>query len=127
MGLLDDAIREHLELKRKHGASEEEIVRAQHEALTPARRDPTADPGAGVPPVEHVPGEALDPSLSDEAPPTMPAATDAPPPPDLEAPAPAEPLAEPEPELAAPEAVDLPDQPTAIRPVPPEPEPEPEP
>jgi hypothetical protein len=32
MGDLDDAIREHLELKRKHGASEEEVVLKQHEA-----------------------------------------------------------------------------------------------
>ena len=38
MGLLDDAIREHLELKRRHGASEDEISRAEAEALTPARR-----------------------------------------------------------------------------------------
>jgi hypothetical protein len=53
MGLLDDAIREHLELKRRHGASEEDIQRAEQEALAPARRDPTA--GAGVPPVEQVP------------------------------------------------------------------------
>src|SRR5215212_395117 len=55
MGLLDDAIREHLELKRQHGAPDEEIVRAEQEALAPARRDPAA--GAGVPPVEEVPGE----------------------------------------------------------------------
>src|SRR4051794_34905920 len=53
MGLLDDAIREHLELKRQHGASDEEIERAAQEALTPARRDPSA--GAGVPAVEDVP------------------------------------------------------------------------
>ncbi|MEA2444215.1 MAG: hypothetical protein QOJ12_1507, partial [Thermoleophilales bacterium] len=38
MGALDDAIREHLELKRQHGASDEEITRAQAEALGPARR-----------------------------------------------------------------------------------------
>lgn len=38
MGVLDDAIREHLDLKRRHGASEEEIARAEAEALTPARR-----------------------------------------------------------------------------------------
>src|SRR4051795_13784242 len=58
MGLLDDAIREHLELKRRHGASEEEIVRAEHEALAPARRDSSA--GAGVPDLEQVEGEAAD-------------------------------------------------------------------
>jgi hypothetical protein len=39
MGLLDDAIRQHLELKRQHGASEEELQRQEDEALGPARRD----------------------------------------------------------------------------------------
>ena len=44
MGVLDDAIREHLELKRRHGAAEEEIARKEAEALGPARRGPAADP-----------------------------------------------------------------------------------
>jgi hypothetical protein len=39
MGVLDDAIREHLELKRKHGAAEDELQRQEEEALGPARRD----------------------------------------------------------------------------------------
>jgi len=39
MGVLEDAIREHLELKRKHGASEEEVERKELEALGPARRE----------------------------------------------------------------------------------------
>jgi hypothetical protein len=38
MGLLDDAIREHLELKRRHGAATEEVRRLEHEALSPVRR-----------------------------------------------------------------------------------------
>jgi hypothetical protein len=33
MGLLDDAIREHLELKRLHGADPGEVARKEHEAL----------------------------------------------------------------------------------------------
>jgi hypothetical protein len=33
MGLLDDAIREHLELKRRHGADASEIARQEREAL----------------------------------------------------------------------------------------------
>ncbi len=33
MGVLDDAIREHLELKRKHGASEGEVEQQEQEAL----------------------------------------------------------------------------------------------
>jgi hypothetical protein len=35
MGLLDEAIREHLELKRRRGADPGEIARAEHEALEP--------------------------------------------------------------------------------------------
>jgi hypothetical protein len=48
MGVLDDAIREHLELKRKHGAAEEELRRQEEEALGPARREvgrPEDEPG----------------------------------------------------------------------------------
>ena len=37
MGLLDDAIREHLELKRKHGADPEDVARQEQEALGPGR------------------------------------------------------------------------------------------
>src|SRR3954468_537492 len=37
MGILDEAIREHLELKRSHGASEDEIRRKEAEAFGPAR------------------------------------------------------------------------------------------
>jgi hypothetical protein len=33
MGLLDDAIREHLELKRRHGADPQEVARQEDEAL----------------------------------------------------------------------------------------------
>src|SRR3954470_19450658 len=35
MGLLDDAIREHLELKRRHGADPQEVLRQEDEALGP--------------------------------------------------------------------------------------------
>jgi hypothetical protein len=40
MGLLDDAIREHLDLKRRRGADPDEIERAEREALGPVRRAP---------------------------------------------------------------------------------------
>lgn len=40
MGLLDDAIRDHLDLKRRHGADPGEIDRAEREALGPVRRGP---------------------------------------------------------------------------------------
>jgi hypothetical protein len=43
MGLLDDAIREHLDLKRRRGADPAEVERAEHEALGPVRRN--RDPG----------------------------------------------------------------------------------
>ena len=39
MGVLEDAIREHLDLKRRHGASDEELNEQEAEALGPARRD----------------------------------------------------------------------------------------
>jgi hypothetical protein len=40
MGLLDDAIREHLDLKRRHGADPTEIDQAERDALGPVRRGP---------------------------------------------------------------------------------------
>jgi hypothetical protein len=40
MGLLDDAIREHLELKRRRGADASDLARAEQEALGPVRREP---------------------------------------------------------------------------------------
>jgi hypothetical protein len=43
MGILDDAIREHLELKRAHGASEEELRQQEVEALgAPPEPEPDA-------------------------------------------------------------------------------------
>lgn len=38
MGILDDAIREHLELKRQHGAGDEDLERLENEAFGPAAR-----------------------------------------------------------------------------------------
>jgi hypothetical protein len=46
MGLLDEAIREHLDLKRRRGADPDEVERAEREALGPVRRQPQqADSG----------------------------------------------------------------------------------
>jgi len=42
MGLLDDAIKEHLDLRRRHGADPADVERAEREALGPVRRAPTA-------------------------------------------------------------------------------------
>ena len=71
MGLLDDAIREHLELKRQRGASDEELERAEQEALGPARRGPVAEPEGLGPPaldeeLEEVPGQPLEPAAEEE-------------------------------------------------------------
>jgi hypothetical protein len=51
MGLLDDAIREHLELKRLHGADAGEVARQEHEALGPVRREDIAIPDPDAPEV----------------------------------------------------------------------------
>jgi hypothetical protein len=61
MGLLDDAIKEHLELKRRHGADPGEVARLEHEALGPARRDPA--PAAVEEPVA---GEAAPAPVADD-------------------------------------------------------------
>ncbi len=53
MGLLDDAIREHLDLKRRRGADPAEVERAEREALGPVRRN--RDPGDTADPEEQVP------------------------------------------------------------------------
>jgi hypothetical protein len=45
MGLLDDAIREHLELKRRRGGDAGEIERQEHEALGPVRRTVRGEDG----------------------------------------------------------------------------------
>jgi hypothetical protein len=39
MGMLDDAIREHLELKRLRGADPGEVAREEHDALGPVQRE----------------------------------------------------------------------------------------
>jgi hypothetical protein len=100
MGLLDDAIREHLELKRRHGAAEEEVRRQEQEALGPPRRgevpEPLVPPAAGpVAPPDDPP--ALDPEPEpDPVEEAAPAAYAAPP----EEPAPAPSVYEDEPWLA---------------------------
>jgi hypothetical protein len=63
MGLLDDAIREHLDLKRRHGADPAEVERAEREALGPVRRGPEP-PDAEAPDLE--PLEQHEPAFADE-------------------------------------------------------------
>lgn len=49
MSILDDAIREHLELKRQHGADEAEVKRLEDEAFGPAGRPEEPDSMAEAP------------------------------------------------------------------------------
>jgi len=48
VGVLDDAIREHLELKLKRGADPGEVSQQEAEALGPARREAVAEPSGEV-------------------------------------------------------------------------------
>jgi len=65
MGLLDDAIREHLELKRRHGADPEEVSRQEREALgAPVRGEfAQAATAAGA----HAPESEVDEELRADA------------------------------------------------------------
>ena len=77
MGLLDDAIREHLELKRKHGANPEDVARQEQEALGPGQqRNEFAQPEA---PEEEEPvaEEAPAPPLNEDPPEEEPAPEEA--------------------------------------------------
>ena len=48
MGILDEAIREHLELKRQHGADDSELEQLEDEAFGQAER-PGDEAGATIP------------------------------------------------------------------------------
>jgi hypothetical protein len=121
MSILDDAIREHLELKRAHGANEAELKKLEDEAFGPPQRPdemaafeeaPTEFLGAEAPPLEEDGGRRT-PNIADlqEAPepPPFPEPPEAEPPAVEEHPAmeheavPPAPSA-PEPETPAPEA-----------------------
>ncbi|HEX5989653.1 MAG TPA: hypothetical protein VFY75_05530 [Solirubrobacterales bacterium] len=65
MSILDDAIREHLELKRAHGADEAELKRLEDEAFGPPSRPEEPDPLAEAP-TEFMTPEGGEASESDE-------------------------------------------------------------
>jgi len=75
MGLLDDAIREHLELKRRRGADPDEIARQEDEALGDprsgefARPQEDEEPPAAVPAEEDLPPEPPEPAAYEPEPP----------------------------------------------------------
>jgi hypothetical protein len=60
MGILDDAIREHLELKRQHGAASSELEQLENEAFGPVARpgDPEFDTGEEPAPAGEQPAVA---------------------------------------------------------------------
>jgi hypothetical protein len=94
MGLLEDAIREHLDLKRQHGADPSEVAAEEREALGPVQRtvepavvedveasqdaSPAHDEPAENEPIEDEPGEvdlrdpAEDEHVPDDSPPPPP-------------------------------------------------------
>lgn len=76
MGILDDAIREHLDLKRRHGAPGEDVERLEKEAFGPATRpgDPDFEGSAEA---EEQPAEqpATDPPVTEAQSDEMPADT----------------------------------------------------
>jgi hypothetical protein len=141
MSILDDAIREHLELKRAHGADETELKRLESEAFGPAELAEEANPFAEEAPTEFLgaaeeaPSGRREPNIADlQEPPPPPPPVEEEPAPEAEAEAPA---AEPEAETPEPEAEEAPLPPaeeshpaTELRAIPeteapPAPEPEP--
>src|SRR5215207_9942672 len=115
MGLLDEAIREHLELQRKRGGDPTDLARQEQEALGPAVREADVAAPAVQPAV-------AEPASGPEAPPASeahepPAAVPDPEAPPAHHPEPDDAL-QPDPEAPAPPAEPAP-------PPPPEPEPAP--
>ena len=81
MGVLEDAIRQHLELKRQHGAEQSELQQIEDEAFGPPARpgDPSPEeaealveagpseaPTQFMPVEEAPPAEAVDPAEADQ-------------------------------------------------------------
>ena len=83
MGILDDAIREHLELKRQHGAADDDLDKLEQEAFGPVARPGDPEFETGEEQVANGEGEAPRPgdaewSLGEEPTTVAPAATEAP-------------------------------------------------
>ena len=134
MGILDDAIREHLDLKRRHGAEEDEVQILEQEAFGPPSRPgepdfPDRPPTGEEAVVEEAPTGAEDVAAPEAAAPEV---EEAPPVVEDEAPV-AEELAAPEPDLPAgfydhqAGETSLVEEPTIEHPPPPPPEDEAEP
>lgn len=107
MSILDDAIREHLELKRAHGADEAEVKKLEDEAFGPPGRPEEPDPLAEAPTEFMATPEAAEPS--EESGRRIDIADLQEPPPEPEAEAPAAPAEDPA--QAAPPAEEEPPEP----------------
>src|SRR4051812_37708532 len=92
MGILDDAIREHLDLKRSHGATDSELRRLEDEAFGPPSRPGEPD----FPESEEASAQAGNGATAETTIVEAPSAPQAPVAPPAESPQ--EPEAEPEPE-----------------------------
>ena len=68
MGLLDDAIREHLELKRRRGADADEVARLEDEALGDPRSGEFVKPDEERPAEEQLPPEPPAPAADEPEP-----------------------------------------------------------
>jgi len=68
MGLLDDAIREHLELKRRRGADADEVARLEDEALGDPRTGEFVKPDEERPAEEQLPPEPPAPAADEPEP-----------------------------------------------------------
>jgi hypothetical protein len=73
MGILDDAIRQHLELKRSHGATDSELQRMEDEAFGPPSRpgEPDFPEHEGAEAEQSVNGAAHEEPSPEAAPPTV--------------------------------------------------------
>jgi hypothetical protein len=117
MGILDDAIKEHLELKRQHGAGESELKQLEDEAFGASERPGGEDSASEAPtefmvqPAEEAPAGRSRPDIADlqEAPPAPEPST----PPEPEPPA-----EEPSPAMEH-EAIPVPEPPAPAEPEPP--------
>src|SRR4051794_39552360 len=79
MGILEEAIREHLDLKRNRGADPHEVAQQEREALSPAVREPETPAPAAAEAADGAPPEAGSPEPAPAAevpPPTPPAEMD---------------------------------------------------
>ena len=135
MGLLDDAIREHLELKRRHGADPDEVSRQEREALGAPVRGEFAKPAGDAPADQEEAPEPVGPEGATEVagvpeidePPEMPGAPETEDEPEAAA---AEPGTEEDPwlveDLADPDPEPEPEPEPAPEPEPEAPAPEPE-